>query len=102
MPAQGKVDLIDMPDGIVHVHIAERKSAQAHIDDLDKTVIFRNNGDTVWSVPFMLSFFCHGILLLWWLDGRAIVHDPFQYFKDFFYEEMKDYLDYAYARKKED
>jgi len=28
--------------------------------------------------------------------------DPFQYFKDFFYEEMKDYLDYAYARKRGD
>ena len=28
--------------------------------------------------------------------------DPFQYFKDFFYEEMKDYIDYAHARKRGD
>lgn len=28
--------------------------------------------------------------------------DPYQYFKDFFYEEMKDYLDYAHARKRRD
>ena len=27
---------------------------------------------------------------------------PFQYFKDFFYEEMKDYLAYAHAKKRRD
>jgi acyl CoA:acetate/3-ketoacid CoA transferase len=28
--------------------------------------------------------------------------DPYRYFKDFFYEEMKDYLDYVHARKRRD
>lgn len=28
--------------------------------------------------------------------------DPYQYFKDFFYEEMKDYLNYVHAKKRRD
>lgn len=28
--------------------------------------------------------------------------DPYQYFRDFFYEEMKDYLDYVHAKKRRD
>ncbi len=27
--------------------------------------------------------------------------DPYQYFRDFFYEEMKEYLDYVHAKRSE-
>jgi acyl CoA:acetate/3-ketoacid CoA transferase alpha subunit len=33
--------------------------------------------------------------------AQAKKEDPYQYFKDFFYEEMKDYIDYMHGKRSE-